>query len=135
MQLGPRKNPGFGTPEPGPMPLIDERDACGVGFVADMKGRRRHDTMARALHALSCMEHRGGCGGDGVSGDGAGVLSSVPWELFESEGWLKGKSTDSCGVAMIFLPQAAEDAREVEKLLENRTPTSREHDPWPRGSP
>ncbi len=108
----------FGFPEPGPPVLVEERDACGVGFIADVKGRRRHDTIARALHALSCMEHRGGCGGDGISGDGAGVLTSVPWELFEAEGYLKEKPSESCGVAMVFLPQAEEDAQKAMALLE-----------------
>jgi len=108
----------FGFPEPGPPVLVEERDACGVGFIADIKGRRRHETIARAIHALSCMEHRGGCGGDGISGDGAGVLTSVPWELFEAEGHLKGKPSESCGVAMMFLPQAEADAQKAQSLLE-----------------
>jgi len=108
----------FGFPEPGPMPLVAERDACGVGFIADQKGRRRHETISRALHALGCMEHRGGCGGDGVSGDGAGVMTAVPWELYESEGYLKGKSSDSCGVAMAFLPQNEAEAQKAMALLE-----------------
>merc|ERR1719421_1797307 len=51
------------TGEPLPLALVEERDACGVGFVADLKGRRRHDTIQRTLTALGCMEHRGGCGG------------------------------------------------------------------------
>jgi glutamate synthase (ferredoxin) len=102
------------------MPLVGERDACGVGFLADRKGRRRHDTIQRALHALSCMEHRGGCGGDGVSGDGAGVMTAVPWELFESEGALQGKPSSSCGVGMVFLPQEEKDALEVQALLEKQ---------------
>ena len=54
----------IGAPYPGPPSLVGDRDACGVGFLADQKGRRRHDIMARALVALGCMEHRGGCGGD-----------------------------------------------------------------------
>jgi len=108
----------FGTPEPGPMALVGERDACGVGFLVDSKGRRQHDIVARALHALGCMEHRGGCGGDGVSGDGAGVMTSVPWELFEDEGLLNGKSPESCGVAMIFLPAKEEDAQVAQAILE-----------------
>jgi len=102
------------------MPLVAERDACGVGFLADQKGRRRHDTVVRALHALSCMEHRGGCGGDSVSGDGAGVMTAVPWELLEAEGALKGKPSESCGVAMTFLPQNEDVALEGQKLLEVR---------------
>jgi len=117
MDAGPRIGE-FGFPEPGPMPLVAERDACGVGFIADTKGRIRHETIERALHALGCMEHRGGCGGDGVSGDGAGVMTAVPWELFESEGFLKGKPSTSCGVAMMFLPQDEADALEAQGLLE-----------------
>ena len=100
------------------MPLVSERDACGVGFLVDRKGRRQHDVMARALHALGCMEHRGGCGGDRVSGDGAGVMTSVPWELFEEQGYLKGKKSENCGVAMTFLPQTEEGALQAQALLE-----------------
>jgi len=109
----------FGTPvKDVPKHLVEERDACGVGFIASKKNQRSHEILSRALHALGCMEHRGGCGGDGVSGDGAGVMVSLPWELFEKEGQLKGKSPDSCGVAMAFLPQNAEEARNAEKYLE-----------------
>ena len=103
----------FGT-HPGPPSLVGDRDACGVGFLADQKGRRRHDIMARALHALGCMEHRGGCGGDSISGDGAGVLTAVPWELFEPE--LKGKPSESCGVAMVFLSQVPAEADTVKQV-------------------
>ena len=110
----------FGFPEPGPMPLVTERDACGVGFIADRKGRRRHETIARALHALDCMEHRGGCGGDSVSGDGAGVLTSIPWELYEADGALKGKPSESIGVAQLFLPQDEADAQASMALLEGQ---------------
>jgi hypothetical protein len=132
----------LGTPEPGPTNLVVERDACGVGFVAyaapaferftrlwpdfgrllccrsDKKGRRTHDTLSRALHALGCMEHRGGCGGDSVSGDGAGVLTSVPWELFEAEGALGGKPSVGCGAAMLFLPQEEEHAARAQAIFE-----------------
>ena len=108
----------IGAPYPGPPSLVGDRDACGVGFLADQKGRRRHDIMARALVALGCMEHRGGCGGDSVSGDGAGVLTSVPWELFEADGHLKGHSSDSCGVAMTFLPTNAAEANQVKGFFE-----------------
>ena len=108
----------IGAPYPGPPSLVGDRDACGVGFLADQKGRRRHDIMARALVALGCMEHRGGCGGDSVSGDGAGVLTSVPWELFEADGHLKGHSSDSCGVAMTFLPTNAREADQVKTFFD-----------------
>ena len=44
----------------GPRWLVEERDACGVGLIAAQNGRASHDLLAKALHALSCMEHRGG---------------------------------------------------------------------------
>jgi glutamate synthase (ferredoxin) len=108
----------LGTPCPGPFTLVGERDACGVGFIADRKGRRREDILPRALRGLGCMEHRGACGGDRVSGDGAGINSAVPWELFEAEGILEGRSVDKCGVAMMFLPQEESDALVAQELLE-----------------
>ena len=58
----------------------DERDACGVGFVAH-PGRPSHEVIEKALNALGCMEHRGACAADRVSGDGAGLLTDVPWDL------------------------------------------------------
>ncbi|KAL3932173.1 MAG: hypothetical protein SGPRY_000811 [Prymnesium sp.] len=110
----------FGTPEPGHMALVSERDACGVGFLVDSKGRRQHDIISRALHALGCMEHRGGCGGDRVSGDGAGVMTAVPWELFEKEEFTQGKPTANCGVGMVFLPQDEEDALAAQAIFEGQ---------------
>jgi len=102
------------------MPIAGERDACGVGFIADTKGRNNHDIVERALHALGCMEHRGGCGGDRVSGDGAGVMTAVPWKLFEEDGSLGGKPSESMGVAMTFLPQDETHATEAQAVLQNQ---------------
>ena len=70
----------------GPLALTKERDACGVGFVANPKLGGRfgsHKILQQGLSALGCMEHRGGCGGDGVSGDGAGIMTTIPWDLFK----------------------------------------------------
>ena len=41
-----------------------------------------HKVLQQGLHALDCMEHRGACGGDGISGDGAGIMTQIPWQLF-----------------------------------------------------
>ena len=62
-----------------PKALIGEKDACGVGFLANVKGISSHWVLEQALRGLNCMEHRGGCGGDGDSGDGAGILCAIPW--------------------------------------------------------
>ena len=58
-----------------------EHDACGVSFVADIKGRASHDIVMRGLGALCNMEHRGAVAADGKSGDGAGVLTQLPLAL------------------------------------------------------
>lgn len=57
---------GAGFPEPGPAWLVEERDACGVGFIANPKGRVDHKVVERGLAALGCMEHRGACLADNV---------------------------------------------------------------------
>ncbi len=72
---------------------------CGVGFIASRKGERSHALIGHALSALQRMAHRGGTGGDGESGDGAGVLLHVPDALFRSELQLP----ERYGVGMLFL--------------------------------
>ena len=62
-----------------------ERDACGVGFIADLGGRRSHDVLAYALQALHNLAHRGAVSADGKTGDGAGVLTQIPHRLFRRE--------------------------------------------------
>lgn len=101
--------------------LIEERDACGVGFLADQKGRRSHELIRQALGALTCVEHRGGCSADQDSGDGAGLLSAIPWDLFSD--WLaeQGVATSAVehiGVGMAFLPTHAEAASSVRQVVE-----------------
>ncbi|BBN01830.1 glutamate synthase (ferredoxin) [Marchantia polymorpha subsp. ruderalis] len=88
--------------------ILAERDACGVGFIANLKNKASFEVVQDALTALSCMEHRGGCGADNDSGDGAGVMTRIPWELFDH--WFKeqGKppvSGAKVAVGMVFLPQ------------------------------
>ncbi len=59
----------------------NEHDACGVGFIASRTGEACHHILADALHALRCVEHRGGCAADQVSSDGAGVMTDIPFAL------------------------------------------------------
>ncbi|MGD1859124.1 MAG: glutamate synthase-related protein [Leptolyngbyaceae cyanobacterium] len=98
----------------GPRSLVEERDACGVGFVADQQGRASFKLVQQALKALDCMEHRGGCCADKDSGDGAGVMTALPWTLLQnwadSQGWDTTLNPESTGVAMVFLPLSAEPA-------------------------
>jgi glutamate synthase (ferredoxin) len=70
--------------------------------------------MQQALRGLGCMEHRGGCGGDGDSGDGAGVLSGIPWSYLEAI-WPQAAETagQDRGLGMVFLPREPERAAQA----------------------
>ncbi|MEO0771251.1 MAG: glutamate synthase subunit alpha, partial [Cyanobacteria bacterium J06649_4] len=105
----------------GPSWLVEERDACGVGFIADQQGRASHQLVADTLTALTCMEHRGGCCADKESGDGAGIMTAIPWALLQewaSESGLGELIPAKTGVAMVFLPQVAAAATAARKEFE-----------------
>ncbi|WP_414527429.1 glutamate synthase-related protein [Nodularia chucula] len=88
--------------------LVEERDACGVGFIAHRQNHASHEIVTKALGALTCLEHRGGCSADQDSGDGAGILTAIPWELFQPE-----YSSGNVAVGMVFLPQNPEVAQNI----------------------
>jgi len=93
---------------PAPAAVAGEKDACGVGFLASLKGEASHWVLQQALRGLNCMEHRGGCGGDGDSGDGAGVLCGIPWSYLEAV-WSEAAAAKGSarGLGMVFLPADA----------------------------
>ena len=80
-----------------------ERDACGIGFVADASGHASHEPVRAALEALGRVRHRGAVAADGLSGDGAGMLLPIPEGLF-----------GDAGVGMLFLP--ADPARTADAI-------------------
>jgi glutamate synthase (ferredoxin) len=88
--------------------VAGEKDACGVGFLASLKGEASHWVLQQALRGLGCMEHRGGCGGDGDSGDGSGVLCGIPWSFLEAV-WPQAAAAagQARGLGMVFLPADA----------------------------
>nr|ARW68656.1 glutamate synthase [Palisada sp.] len=84
--------------------LVDERDACGVGFVAEVNNNPSNVILQKALKALNCMEHRGGCSADRESGDGAGVTTAIPWNIImPPDNYINSAKFVSNAVAMIFL--------------------------------
>lgn len=101
----------------GPAPLVKERDACGVGFIANTSSGGEfgsNKVLKEALVALDCMEHRGACGGDNESGDGAGIMTQIPWKLFEEY------RSDACakpGVGFVFLPRDEERRNAVKEVI------------------
>ncbi len=82
-----------------------ERDACGVNFVADLRGRRSHRIVATGLGALCKMEHRGAVGSDPNSGDGAGILVQVPDEFCRSVVDVELPPPGAFATGIAFLPQ------------------------------
>ncbi|MGB0561064.1 MAG: glutamate synthase large subunit [Spirulinaceae cyanobacterium] len=100
-------------PYPGQPWLVEERDACGVGFIADPTGHASHTLVQQSLRALGCLEHRGGCSADYDSGDGSGVLADIPQPLFQewfaSQG-LSAPQPEQFAVGMVFLPMDEQEA-------------------------
>ncbi len=62
-----------------------ERDACGIGFVVNIKGEKSHEIILKGIQILLNLLHRGACGCDPETGDGAGVLIQIPHEFFARE--------------------------------------------------
>jgi glutamate synthase (NADPH/NADH) large chain len=88
----------------------NERDACGFGFVADVKGRTSHDIVEKALTVLVNLEHRGAVGAEKNTGDGAGILLQKPHAFFEQEAaklGIKLPKPTHYAVGMVFLPPNA----------------------------
>ena len=82
-----------------------EHDACGIGFVVDIQGRRSYDIVSDALDILEHLRHRGGEGADGKSGDGAGILVQIPHAFLRRECAVLGFTLPpegEYGVGMIF---------------------------------
>ncbi|MEI7465398.1 MAG: glutamate synthase-related protein, partial [Burkholderiales bacterium] len=85
-----------------------EHDACGVGFVAHIKGSKAHSIVEQGLKILENLDHRGAVGADKLMGDGAGILIQIPDELYRAEMAAQGvelPAPGEYGVGMIFLPK------------------------------
>jgi glutamate synthase (NADPH/NADH) large chain len=99
-----------------------EKDACGVGFVVDIKGQRTHQIVQQGLQVLESLTHRGAQGCDPCTGDGAGILLQVPHEFFKraaKDCGIKLPGAGEYGVGMVFLPPDA-DARAQCETVFNR---------------
>lgn len=96
-----------------------EHDACGIGFVANIKGHKSHQHISDALTVLENMEHRGACGCENNTGDGAGISLQIPHEFFFDECIKLGvhlPKPGKYGVGMIFFPKSIalrEECRDI----------------------
>ncbi len=99
----------------------NEKDSCGVGFVAHIKGKPSHQIMLDAYHVNSRMDHRGGCGFEENTGDGAGILTALPNSFMEKIASELGIALPPRGlyaVGNIFLPQNEEDRSICKSTIE-----------------
>lgn len=90
-----------------------ELDACGVGFI--YRREPLHSNLKDALNALSRVEHRGACSADGISGDGAGIMSAIPRDVLRRDGV---HITERDAVGMIFLPQNEDERVRARQTIE-----------------
>jgi glutamate synthase (NADPH/NADH) large chain len=95
----------------------NEHDACGIGFVAHIKGQKSHEIVRRGLDVLVNMTHRGAESADNVSGDGAGILIQMPHEFFISKG-VNLPYPGLYGAGIIFLPKNQKEAGKCLKIFE-----------------
>ncbi|HEY9707888.1 MAG TPA: hypothetical protein V6D48_06755, partial [Oculatellaceae cyanobacterium] len=82
-----------------------EHDACGVGFIVHMKGKKSHDIVEQALTILLNLDHRGACGSETNTGDGAGILMQVPHKFLKKvaqEAKITLPEAGQYGVGMIY---------------------------------
>ncbi len=97
-----------------------DHDACGIGFVANIKGRKSHEIIDQGLTVLANLTHRGAVGADPLAGDGAGMLLQIPDEFFRPEMAEQGIALPErghYGVGMVFLPRDPIDRIVCENLL------------------
>src|SRR5687767_10014970 len=95
----------------------DEHDACGVGFVVHMKGVRSHDIVRKALQVLINLEHRGACGCEANTGDGAGILMQIPDAFFRTAVPFTLPAEGSYAAGLVFLPHDERDCERIKELI------------------
>ncbi|WP_158735398.1 glutamate synthase large subunit [Alteribacillus sp. YIM 98480] len=98
-----------------------EHDNCGIGFLANIKGKRSHDIVKKALDILVNLEHRGGQGDEPNTGDGAGILLQLPHRFFknnENDLGFEVPKEGHYGVGMVFLPSQDQKRHQCEKEID-----------------
>ena len=108
--------PGQGLYDP-----ANEHDACGVGFVVNMRGEKSHQIVRSGLEILVNLTHRGACGCDPLTGDGAGILTQIPHDFFQAKAGelnIKLPPRGDYGIGVVFLPGDDAERRFCEEEFE-----------------
>ncbi|NOS68925.1 MAG: glutamate synthase large subunit [Verrucomicrobia bacterium] len=114
VRLGPPPKQGLYDP-------AFEHDSCGVGFVVNIKGRKSHSIVSDALQILVNLDHRGACGCEANTGDGAGILMQMPHDFLvkaTAKIGFKLPAFGQYGLGMLFMPPGASEREGVKKALE-----------------
>jgi len=99
-----------------------EHDSCGVGFIANIKGVKSHDIVRQGIEILENLAHRGACGCDPETGDGAGIMIQMPDAFFRKEltkTQLQLPAIGDYGAGLVFLPTSLEDRNIIEQWTEH----------------
>jgi glutamate synthase (ferredoxin) len=95
-----------------------EHDNCGAGFICSLQGKKSNDIIHKALKILECLEHRGAVSSDGKTGDGAGILTDIPHELFLKKCSFKIPDFGNYAVGNVFLPNKVNQRTYCESIFE-----------------
>lgn len=96
----------------------NEHENCGIGLIVDMKGRKSHDIVKGALEICVNLDHRGGCGCDPITGDGAGIFIQLPHNFFKKACEFELPKEGDYGVGFVFLSKNDEERAHEEKIIE-----------------
>src|SRR5437763_9619627 len=102
-----------------------EKDSCGVGFIADIKGRKSHKIVEDAIAILCNLEHRGAVGADPRAGDGAGILVQIPHPFFRRKAQELGITLPEPGqyaVGVAFMPHDPEWRKVIQEIFAEQVP-------------
>ncbi|MCK5718177.1 MAG: glutamate synthase subunit alpha, partial [Thiomargarita sp.] len=108
---------GSFPPEQGLYDPRNEHDACGVGFIVNIKGHKNHKIITQGLEILKNITHRGAVGADPLAGDGAGILIQIPDAFFREVCDINLPPAGHYAVGMLFLPRDATMRKTCEKLM------------------
>src|SRR5712672_345785 len=106
---GPAREHDWRPPAEGLYDPSLEKDSCGVGFIANIKGKKSHQIVSDALSILCNLEHRGAVGADPRAGDGAGILVQIPHAFFSRKAGEIGFALPEPGeyaIGALFMPRA-----------------------------
>src|SRR3989338_2292827 len=115
MYIDPRKKQGLYDP-------AFEHDSCGVGFVAHIRGEKSHKIVQNGIQILENLSHRGACGCDPLTGDGAGILTQIPDKFFRKECAKRRIELPAAGdyaAGIVFLPPRLYDRNIIEEWFES----------------